>query len=152
MRGRHRLPHGAEEISTQFVEVDFVREAIRKGIECDRSVVPRAIKAPVDRALHTASDGLEERIRDQCCNGDRELRSGSKRTEHSLKSHDAPEKHRRDRGGRRAVDQSAVDEQVNVVEAIAKYRDANRDRRRREASADSNVGEGSVGQRDPDCE
>ena len=66
MRGRHRLPHGAEEIGTEFIEVDFVGQAIGKSIERDPSVVAGAIKAPVDRRLHTAADRLEERVRDKC--------------------------------------------------------------------------------------
>src|SRR5713101_333762 len=73
VRRRHRGMYRAEEVAAKRVEVDFVPQPVCEEVEGARSVVARAVKAPVHRVLHAAADGLKERKGDKRGGCDREL-------------------------------------------------------------------------------
>ncbi len=102
-------------------------------------------RTPVDSVLHTAADGLKEREAHQRRGGDGELGSGRERTQQRLQRDDADEECQRDRGARSTVYEGAVDQKIDVIEAVSQYRDTNRDRRRDEGNAVREVADRAIG-------
>jgi hypothetical protein len=69
----HRQLDRAEQVHTQFVEVDLIAEAVREPVDGARCVVPGSVEAPIDGVLHAAADRLEERKAEQGRSCDRDL-------------------------------------------------------------------------------
>src|ERR671920_1367534 len=118
VRRLHRLPHHPYQVFAQRIQVRLFPELSRESFQGLSIVVLAAVEAPVYKALYAASQR-----REQCCyqeGGCHDCKGRllpGERDEDPLQHYDAPEVECYQRGGERAVYQSAVYEDVYVVEA-----------------------------------
>jgi hypothetical protein len=122
----HGLMHHSEQLIGQAVEVDLLAESGAERLDRLGGVVLASVKAPVDRLLDAATQWLEQRRHGQGGAGDGRARPVA--TEELSYHNDAGGIAQTEDGGERRVDQGAVDEPVDVVQAIPEDRDAGGDR------------------------
>ncbi len=123
MRGLDRAVEDSSQIAVERVEVDLLAEPSAEGLEHARAAVAAAVEAPIDRAQDPAAGEAEERGDSERRAGDSQAGVRRERGEGELEQEHGGEvgagQHRR----QRPVDQRAVDDHVDVVEAVAKDRD-----------------------------
>ena len=84
-------------------------------------VVAAAVEAPVDERLDAPTGGAEERGDGEGRAGDGEIVAAGEAAEGGLEREDDPEVETREERGDGAVDDSAIDDPVDLVEAIAQH-------------------------------
>src|SRR5215211_5412251 len=120
MDGLHRLPHHTHQVVAQRGGVGF------QGLS---SVVLLAIETAIHQGLNTSPQGVEQSGDGEGRGHDREGGLLARESdEHPLQHDDANEVECDQRDGKRAIDEGTVDDNVYVVEAIAKDGYPNRDR------------------------
>src|ERR671911_1047761 len=130
----HRLPYHPNQIVAQCFKVCFVPQPGGESIEGLSGIVLPTIEAPVYKGLNTSSQGAEQRCYHQGGDDDGELGLlflAGERSKDYLGRRHAPEIHQRKHQRERAIDESAVYEDVYVVEAVAQDRYPYCDRNRR---------------------
>ncbi|HVF78545.1 MAG TPA: hypothetical protein VNA28_09625 [Solirubrobacteraceae bacterium] len=132
MRGPHRLRDDRAQLAAKGIEVDLVAQARAEGRQRAGRVVALAVEATIDERLDAASGRPE-----QCCHrergaGDRQSRALSQRRQHQPEQQHQSEVGARERQRQHAVDERAVDDDVDVVQAVAQDRHARRERDRRQ--------------------
>ena len=115
-----------------------IPQARSEAVEGALGVGAGAVEAAIDDALHPGAERLGERDARERRDRHRDLGSARERAERRLKQDDAREERHRDAHGRRAVHERAIDEDVDVVEAVAE--DSDPDHHRREGYRALNAG------------
>ena len=135
MRGLHRLLRDTAQLGAQRVEVDLVAQPARERRERLRRVVAAAVEAAVHRRLDAGARGPEQRRDRQRRRRDREPGVRRQRLEHELEEQHDHEVGGGQRGRQRAVDERAVDDDVDVVEPVSqdRHRSGRRGRRHHQA-------------------
>ena len=100
------------------VEVELVAQPAAERLQRERRVVAAAVEAPVHGGLDPRPRGAEQRRHRQRRDRHREARLAHREAD---QEHE-PEIGGAERGGQRAVDQRAVDDDVDVVEPVAQDR------------------------------
>src|SRR5215211_228246 len=129
MRGLHRLLYHPHQIVAQGVQIRLVSELGGEGFEGLSRVIFAAVEALVYEPLDTASQGHEQRSDRE--GGDNHREGGllaGKDDEEPLQQNDAAEVEGNQRGRQRTVDESAVDDEIDLVEPVARYSDPHGDR------------------------
>src|SRR3981081_3864949 len=109
-------------------EVDLIAEAHAEFIERARSVVAGAVKALIHDVLDARPERLEHRETPERGASDRDLVAAGEGCDERLKDHNAAAEHATNHSRRSAVNERPVDDEVDVVEAVAQDRDTSRDR------------------------
>src|SRR5918993_4353365 len=152
MRGLHRLSDYRQEVIVQLPEVRLLTQAGTKSLQGLRSVVLAAVEAAVDEGLYTMPDGVEERRDQERRSHDRELGPLSrKHYQGPLQQGDAAEVQEDEHGGQDRVDKRAVDNDVDVVEAVLEYRKGHRRRYREETDQEQRAPHRGPVERGPDA-
>jgi len=129
----HRLPDHVNQVGAERIQVRFVAQLGREGLEGFTSVVLTAVEATVYERLEATPQRCEQRgdhqgggyggelalLTGECAKGNLVYQAAD-----SLKHHDAAEVARCQQRRERAVDEGAVDDSVNVVEAVPEDGDA----------------------------
>src|SRR5918993_3349238 len=135
VRRLHRLPHHPYQVFAQRIQVRLFPKLSRESFQGLSSVVLAAVEAPVYKALYAASQR-----REQCCyqeGGCHHCEGGllpSERDEDPLQYNDAAEVECDQCDGEQTVDEGTVDDDVDVVEAVAQDSYPHRDRNARKTS------------------
>ena len=116
----------ADPIGADRLQIDLVAQPNGKGVDGPLRVVLRAIEPPVHGRPDTCPHRLEERDDGEGRDRDRDAAPGGERREDELEQRDAADLRRGEQRGDRGIDERPADEDVDVVEAIA--RDGNTDR------------------------
>ena len=135
MGGLHRVEDRGAQLGADRLEVDLVAQPRAEGLERLRGVVAVAVEAPVDGVLDAGTRRAEQR-------GHRERRDRD--GEAGLADRQSHQQHesqvgRGERRRERAVDQRAVDDDVDVEEPVAQDRGAGREREHGEAERQHRV-------------
>src|SRR6266480_7088088 len=128
VRGLDRKVDGVDEAAANSIEVDLIAQPKAEYVERARRVVPRAVEASVNDALDPRPERLEQRDARECGAGDSDLGSRGEWSKECLQHDDAAKERTTDQCGRSAVDQRPVDEDIDVVKAVAEHSDSDRDR------------------------
>ena len=116
----------------QRSQIHLVAQARRERLERALGVVLAPEEAAVDRRLDARSGRAEQSRDGEGRAGDREARVAGDSTQQQLQEQHAAQVGGGEDRGQRAVDQRAVDHDVDVVQAVAQDRVADRDRQCRE--------------------
>ena len=125
VRRLQALVDDAAQLAAERVELDLVAQPRAEAGQRLRGVVAAAVEAAVDRRLDAGARGAEQRGDRQRRDRDREARLPDREPD---QQHE-PEVGGAEQRGERAVDERAVDDDVDVVEAVAEDRDRGGERR-----------------------
>ena len=139
MRGLQRPADDFAELGAERLELDLPSQAGAECLERAGGVDLRAVEAAVDERLDPPPGGAEKGGDGEGRSGDGELVPLCEGAERGLEPDDDAEVEARERCGQEAVDERAVDDPVDLVQAVAEDRDPGSDRDRREREADQRV-------------
>src|SRR2546425_1871239 len=141
VRRLHRVADSNEQLAPKGVEVDLVAQAERERVERACGVVAGPVEAAVYAALDAGAYRIEKRHRGQRRQRDRELVPLGERAQHPLQADDRGDVERAKGHDRRAVHERAVDEDVDVVQAVTEDGDACAERDGRDAAGVPDYGD-----------
>src|SRR5215211_5315521 len=119
MRRLHCLPHHTHQVVIEGFQVRLVPELGREGFQGLPRVILPTVEAPVYEGLDSTSQGVEKCRYQECRCHYRQLRPASREPAESvLNGQYAAHVHSYQRHRQSAVDQGAVDDAVDVVEAV----------------------------------
>src|SRR5215211_2407490 len=120
MGGLHRLSHHPHQIVTQGIEVSFIPELGGEGLQGLCSVVLPPVEAAVHKPLHPTAQRVEQRRYQERGGHHSEGRFLAREDdEDSLQHNNAAEVEGNQRGSESTVDERTVDDDVDIVEAVA---------------------------------
>src|SRR5215218_3936157 len=122
MHRLHRLGEHAEQLAVQAVDVHLVAQMGGEALERERGVVLVPVEAPVDHPLDPSARGPEQGRDRERRSGDCEARVLSQRVDDQLQHEDGQQVGGAEQRGEPAVDERAVDDDVDVVEPVAQDR------------------------------
>ncbi len=116
----HRLLHYCHQMLTQGCQVHFIAQGRAKCLQYASGIVFAAVEAPVDHGLNTKAQGLEQRGDHQRGHNERNSVGLMKQSaQQGLQAKHQASVDERQQDSERAVNQCAVNNQINVPEARA---------------------------------
>ncbi len=129
MSGLHGLAYHDQQLLIQLVQIHLLAKRLTEACQDLGRVILAAIKPSIHHLLHAPAQGLEQRGDDQ---GGDDQHHCVVRTEQAgqqvLPTEDEPEVDNQQARGEQAIDQRAINQHIDIVEAISQHGDACRDR------------------------
>ena len=136
MRGLHRLVDHAAQVEGERLEVELVTEPSTERLQRACRVVAMTVEAPVHERLDARPRRPEQRRHREGRRRDRQARVRRQWRQDELEHQHRRQVGQRQRRRQRAVDERAVDHDVDVEEAVAQNRDGDGQRHAEHERAD----------------